>query len=121
MDKISAKVRQVAAPAIAPSLTEIFSMSIDLDQFHSERKVAKVIPLFKRCQRPLLDNFWPISILPLVSKLMERILYDQMFEYLIPGEFWQNINLAIDLIILQLLHYWIRTNGMQTLTAGFIT
>ena len=30
----------------------------------------------------MLDNYRPISILPVVSKLMERILYDQMFDYL---------------------------------------
>ena len=30
----------------------------------------------------MLDNYRPISILPVVSKLMERVLYDQMFNYL---------------------------------------
>jgi retron-type reverse transcriptase len=57
-------------------------MSIDLDQFPSEWKAARVIPLFKKGQRSLLDNYRPILILPVVSKLVERILYDQMFEYL---------------------------------------
>ena len=56
-------------------------MSIDTQQFPSEWKTAKVIPLFKKGQRYLLDNYRPISILPVVSKLMERILYDQMYEY----------------------------------------
>ncbi|CAB4042980.1 Hypothetical predicted protein, partial [Paramuricea clavata] len=40
MDKISAKILQVAAPVIAPSLTEIFNMSIDSDQFPSDWKAA---------------------------------------------------------------------------------
>ncbi|CAB3986133.1 Hypothetical predicted protein [Paramuricea clavata] len=82
MDKISAKILQVAAPVIAPSLTEIFNMSIDSDQFPSDWKAARVIPLFKKRQRSMLDNYRPISILPVVSKLMERIMYDQMYEYL---------------------------------------
>ena len=82
MDKISAKILQVAAPVIAPSLTEIFNMSIDSDQFPSDWKAARVIPLFKKGQRSMLDNYRPISILPVVSKLMERIMYDQMYEYL---------------------------------------
>ena len=81
MDNIAAKVLQMAAPVVAPSLTEIFNMSIDTQQFPSEWKTAKVIPLFKRGQRSLLDNYRPISILPVVSKLMERILYDQIYEY----------------------------------------
>ena len=45
-------------------------------------KAARVIPLFKKGQRSMLDNYRPISILPVVSKLMERIMYDQMYEYL---------------------------------------
>ena len=44
MDNIVAKVLQMAAPAVAPSLTEIFNMSIDTQQFFSEWKTAKVIP-----------------------------------------------------------------------------
>ena len=46
MDNIAAKVLQIAAPVVAPSLTEIFNMSIDTQQFPSEWKTAKVIPLF---------------------------------------------------------------------------
>ena len=81
MDNIAAKVLLMAALAVAPSLTEIFNMSIDTQQFPSEWKTAKVIPLFKRGQRSLLDKYRPISILPVVSKRMERILYDQIYEY----------------------------------------
>ena len=47
-----------------------------------EWKVARVTPIFKKGQRTMLDNYRPISILPVVSKLMERILYDQMYDYL---------------------------------------
>ena len=57
-------------------------MSIVSDKFPAEWKVARVTPIFKKGQRSMLDNYRPISILPVVSKLMERILYDQMFDYL---------------------------------------
>ncbi|CAB4034358.1 Hypothetical predicted protein [Paramuricea clavata] len=57
-------------------------MSIDSDQFPSDWKATRVIPLFKKGQRSMLDNYRPISILPVVSKLIERIMYDQMYEYL---------------------------------------
>ena len=81
LDNIAAKVLKMAAPVVAPSLTEFFNMSIDTQQFPSDWKTAKVIPLFKRGQRSLLNNYRPISILPVVSKLMERTLYDQIYEY----------------------------------------
>ena len=72
VDKISAKVLRAAASAIAPSLAEIFNMSIDSNCFHSYWKTARVIPLFKKGQRSVLHNYRPISILPAASKIMER-------------------------------------------------
>ena len=81
IDKISAKVLRAAASAIAPSLTEIFNMSIDSNPFPSDWKTARVIPLFKNGQRSVLDNYRPISILPVVSKIMERLLYNQISDY----------------------------------------
>ena len=82
LDKISTKLPQIAAPAIAQPLTKIFNKAIDLGQFPIERKAARVIPIFKEGQQTILDNYRPISILPVVSKLMERILYNQLSKYL---------------------------------------
>ena len=76
LDNIAAKVLQMAAPVVAPSLTEIFNMSIDTQQFPPEWKTAEVIPLFKRGQRSLLDNYRPISILPVVVLLILLVVYE---------------------------------------------
>ena len=46
IDKISAKMLCAAACVIAPSLTEIFNMSIDSNRFPNDWKTARVIPLF---------------------------------------------------------------------------
>ena len=81
VNKISAKVLRAAASAITPSLAEIFNMSIDSNCFPSYWKTARVIPLFKKGQRSVLDNYRPISILPVVSKIIERFLYNQIHDY----------------------------------------
>ncbi len=83
IDKISVKVLLAAASAIAPSLTDIFNMSMDSNQFPSDWKAARVTPLFKKGQRSVLDNYRPISILPVVSKIMERLLYNQIYDYFV--------------------------------------
>ena len=77
IDDISAKV----APAIAEPLTRIFNMSIASGKFPMEWKAARLTPIFKKGQWSMLDNYRPISILPVISKLMERILYEQMCDY----------------------------------------
>jgi hypothetical protein len=38
------------------------------------RKTARVIPLNKKGQRNMPGNYRPISVLPVISKIMERIL-----------------------------------------------
>ena len=79
IDEISAKVLKSAAPAIEEPLTRTFNMSIVSDKFPAEWKVVRVTPSFKKVQRSMLNSYGPISISPVVSKLMERILNDQMF------------------------------------------
>ncbi len=45
-------------------------------------KLAKIIPLFKEGNRCDPGNYRPISILSVASKMLERIVYKQMNEYL---------------------------------------
>jgi hypothetical protein len=76
------EVVKIAAPAISDSLTYIFNQAITLSLFPHEWKTARVIPLYKNGRRNLPGNYRPISVLPVISKIMERILYDQLYNYL---------------------------------------
>jgi hypothetical protein len=44
--------------------------------------MARASPLYKNGQKNLPGNYRPISVLPAVSKVMEIILYDQLYDYL---------------------------------------
>ena len=55
---------------------------ITLASFPDEWKIARVIPLFKSGHRNMPENYRPISILPAISKIMEQILYNQLYNYL---------------------------------------
>ena len=50
--------------------------------FPLDWKIARVTPLHKKGSKNLMENYRPISILPIISKVFERILYDQFYEYL---------------------------------------
>ena len=82
IDKISCKIIMIAAPAISDSLTFIFNQAITLSSFPNEWKMARVIPLYKNGHRNIPGNYRPISVLPAISKIMERIMYDQLYNYL---------------------------------------
>ena len=49
--------------------------------FPDDFKLSKVIPLFKKGDSSLLINYRPISLLPTISKIFERVIHDQMYEY----------------------------------------
>ena len=44
-------------------------------------KLSKVIPLLKKGDSSLLVNYRPISLLPTISKVFERVIQDQKYEY----------------------------------------
>ena len=82
IDKISFKIIKLAAPVISDSLTLICNQAITLSSFPDEWKIARVVPLYKNGQRNIPENYRPISVLPAISKIMEQILHDQLYNYL---------------------------------------
>ena len=70
-DQISAKFLIMAAPIIAPALTQIFNLSICKTEFPSPFKLARVVPIHKKVPT-LLYNYIPISVLPITSLILER-------------------------------------------------
>ena len=45
-------------------------------------KHADVTPLYKKCNKSLKENYWPVSILPILSKVFERSIFMQMSSFL---------------------------------------
>ena len=48
----------------------------------SDWKLAKVTPIFKNGSKSDLNNYRPISVIPAVAKIFEKIIYDQLYNYL---------------------------------------
>ena len=82
LDKISARLLRDCADLIASPLCTIFNQSIISGVFPDEWKLSKVIPLFKHGERSDLNNYRPISIVPVVAKVFERIIYDELYNFL---------------------------------------
>lgn len=81
LDKISARLLRDAAWVIAPSLTYIINSSLKLGKFRSHWKCAKVTALFKQGDRTIMDNYRPISVLPTVSKVIEKAAHIQLYAF----------------------------------------
>ena len=82
LDNIPNKLLKIAAEVVAPSLTKIFIQSIITGIFPEEWKEARVSPLYKNGAKNDPSNYRPISVIPTVSKIYEKIIYDQLYDYL---------------------------------------
>ena len=82
LDNISARLLKEASPIVTRSLTFIINQSITTGIFPNAWKRARVSPIFKEDLRTDPNNYRPISVLPVVSKLIERVVFNQLYEYL---------------------------------------
>ena len=88
LDGISARVLKVAAPSISSSLARLINHCIETGEFPSKWKSAKVTPIYKGCgSREDMNNYRPISILPLLSKLLEKHVHHFLYSYLTKKSF----------------------------------
>lgn len=67
---------------IKDPLFYIFSKCINKSIFPDDLKIAKVIPIFKAGDSTGVGNYRPISVLPIFSKILERIIYNRIYSHL---------------------------------------
>ena len=82
LDRISARLLKDAAVIIAPTLTDIFNQSLKSSTFPKIFKEGKVTPIFKSGDRNNMSNYRPITVLPILSKILERFVHTQIYNYL---------------------------------------
>ena len=81
IDNISRKFLNDGAKILAAPISQICNLFISRSTFPDACKIAKLKPLFKKGSKNDPKNFRPISLLPLISKAIERIT-DQTMEFL---------------------------------------
>ena len=71
---ISNKWLKFVKNVISESLSKIINQMLKLDIFPDSLKISKVVPLYKKDDDTNLSNYRPISLLPSISKIFERVL-----------------------------------------------
>ena len=68
---------------VAQPLTDIWKHEIVLGRkFASQLKLADITPLHKKLETINKENYRPVSLLPVVSKIFERLMQNQMIGYI---------------------------------------
>ncbi|MEW8546816.1 MAG: reverse transcriptase family protein [Candidatus Thiodiazotropha sp.] len=81
-DMIGPRLLKLASPYIVDEICFICNHSITSSVFPSKWKEAKVSPLYKSGPHEDLNNYRPISILPTLSKVLEKHVHDSLSKFL---------------------------------------
>ena len=85
-DDISVTMLQLCPTEVAVPLRLIFQKCVLTGAFPDSWKCANVVPIHKKNSRQLKSNYRPISLLPICGKILEKIIFDQVYSFLNDNE-----------------------------------
>ena len=108
-DGISSQLVKLINTDISSSITVIINQSLMSEIFPDKLKIAKVTPIFKKGSKKIICNYRPISVPPVISKVFETVLQEQLTEYFItnnlfaPQQYGFRKNSSTELAALELI------------------
>ena len=85
-DMISIRMLKICDKSICKLLELIFQSCIKHGKFPNEWKMTNVVPVHKKSNKQILENYRPVSLLPICGKVFERLIYNSLFEYFIQND-----------------------------------
>ena len=81
LDDIDTSTLKLVIEDILPALTHIINLSLTNLDFPNTWKLAKMVPLLKKYEPLNPMNYRPVVLLPIWSKILERVVFKQEVEY----------------------------------------
>lgn len=81
-DSISIKLLKIGMNELVPSIVKRINLSITTKEFPVEWKTTRVTVHFKSGDLADINNYRPISVLPVLSEIIERHIHDNLIQYL---------------------------------------
>ena len=81
-DCISNRIVKYIKHEIVSPLTKLINKSLELGVFPDSMKLAYITPLYKSGSECLNTNYRPISLLPVLSKVFEKVMYSRIYNFL---------------------------------------
>ena len=81
-DELKPTVVKSVRNCIASPLSHICNLSFVTGIFPDELKIANVVPIFKSGDEMVFSNYRPVSVLPVFSKVIERLMYNRLLKYI---------------------------------------
>ena len=96
-------------------ITLLFNMSISQGKFPDALKNGKIIPIHKGDSRLETSNYRPISLLPTLSKIFEKLMYSRLISFLnnhnilYNNQFGFQSNMSTEYAVHQVVNYIVET------------
>ena len=81
-DDLRPRIMKLIQSCIKRPLAHICNRSFMTGIFPSELKIADVVPIFKSGDDMVFSNYRPVSVLPVLSKILERLMYNRLILYI---------------------------------------
>ena len=81
-DELTIRMIKMGASSIAKPLAILFRNCLEIECFPKEYKKANIAPVHKKHDKQLIKNFRPVSLLPICSKIFEKVIFNLLFKYL---------------------------------------
>ena len=78
---IPIKVIKKCSSIISPLLSQYYNIFLSHGIFPESLKIGKITPVFKKGDSELLENYRPISTLPVFGKVFEKIIYSRLYSF----------------------------------------
>ena len=108
---VSTKLLKCCASLLIKPLTHLINISLSQGIFPCELSTSRTVPIFKQGCRNDIANYRPISLLPTLSKVYEKVVFNQLYNYLTINkilsdkQFGFRPNMGTNHALLQILNY----------------
>ena len=98
-DKLTVSIIKEAIDYILVPLEYIFNLSFSTGKFPQSMKLARVTPIYKKGSHDQFSNYRPVSVLPVLSKILERLFYSRLLSYVGKWGYCQTFSTDLDPVI----------------------
>lgn len=81
--QIKPAILRSITPALSPVITNMFNEAITENCYPDALKITKIIAAYKKKDPSLPENYRPISLLPIIAKILDKIINDQLMTHLL--------------------------------------
>ena len=81
-NEISIRIIKLCSSSVSKPLAILFRNCLESECFPKEWKKANIVPVHKKHDKQLIKNYRPVSLLPICSKIFEKVIFNSLFKYL---------------------------------------